>query len=229
MRALITRPRAEAAALAALLGERGIEAVIEPLIEIATGAAVLPEPHRGSGDPVHQRQRGAGVGAGERRAWPAAFRCRRCDGARGAGGGVPPGRERRRRCRRSRLSGRPPTQAARRKAAACRRQRRRRRPRGSARRGGFRGRAGRAVRRQSGGGVDPGDRASDRGRRVRFRLVLFAAHRRDLCPPRRGSRGPGGAALNDRGVDQRGGRRDARPICRSATASSPRSRPRRRL
>jgi uroporphyrinogen-III synthase len=42
MRALITRPRAEAAALAAQLGERGIEAVIEPLIEIATGAAVLP-------------------------------------------------------------------------------------------------------------------------------------------------------------------------------------------
>src|SRR5579864_47160 len=42
MRALITRPRAEAEALAALLGERGIEAVIEPLIEIAHSAAVFP-------------------------------------------------------------------------------------------------------------------------------------------------------------------------------------------
>src|SRR5580704_6305794 len=43
MRALITRPRAEAEALAALLGARGIETVIEPLIEIAHGAAILPE------------------------------------------------------------------------------------------------------------------------------------------------------------------------------------------
>jgi uroporphyrinogen-III synthase len=43
MRALITRPRAEAEALAALLGARGIETVIEPLIEIADGAAILPE------------------------------------------------------------------------------------------------------------------------------------------------------------------------------------------
>jgi uroporphyrinogen-III synthase len=43
MRALITRPRAEAEALAALLAARGIEAVVEPLIEIADGAASLPE------------------------------------------------------------------------------------------------------------------------------------------------------------------------------------------
>ncbi|MFI4949145.1 MAG: uroporphyrinogen-III synthase [Alphaproteobacteria bacterium] len=43
MRALITRPRAEAEVLAALLGERGIEAVIEPLIEIAHGTMALPE------------------------------------------------------------------------------------------------------------------------------------------------------------------------------------------
>ncbi|HXP04463.1 MAG TPA: uroporphyrinogen-III synthase [Stellaceae bacterium] len=43
MRALITRPRAEAEALAVLLGERGIEAVIEPLIEIADGTMALPE------------------------------------------------------------------------------------------------------------------------------------------------------------------------------------------
>jgi len=42
MRALITRPRAEAAALAALLGERGIEAVVEPLIEIVENGAALP-------------------------------------------------------------------------------------------------------------------------------------------------------------------------------------------
>ena len=43
MRALITRPRAEAEALAALLGERGIETVIEPLIEIAHDVAALPD------------------------------------------------------------------------------------------------------------------------------------------------------------------------------------------
>jgi uroporphyrinogen-III synthase len=43
MRALITRPRAEAEALAALLGERGIETVIEPLIEIAHDMAALPD------------------------------------------------------------------------------------------------------------------------------------------------------------------------------------------
>jgi uroporphyrinogen-III synthase len=42
MRALITRPRAEAEGLAALLAERGIEAVIEPLIEIAHGTMALP-------------------------------------------------------------------------------------------------------------------------------------------------------------------------------------------
>src|SRR5258708_25970752 len=43
MRALITRPRAESEGLAALLAERGIEAVIEPLIEIAHSAATLPD------------------------------------------------------------------------------------------------------------------------------------------------------------------------------------------
>lgn len=42
MRALITRPRAESEVLAALLGERGIEAIIEPLIEIADTQAALP-------------------------------------------------------------------------------------------------------------------------------------------------------------------------------------------
>lgn len=43
MRALITRPRAESEALAALLAERGIETVIEPLIEIAHDMAALPD------------------------------------------------------------------------------------------------------------------------------------------------------------------------------------------
>jgi uroporphyrinogen-III synthase len=43
MRALITRPRAEAEVLAALLGARGIETVIEPLIEIAHGAGGMPD------------------------------------------------------------------------------------------------------------------------------------------------------------------------------------------
>jgi uroporphyrinogen-III synthase len=43
MRALITRPRAEAEALATLLAERGIEPVVEPLIEIVERAAVLPD------------------------------------------------------------------------------------------------------------------------------------------------------------------------------------------
>jgi len=42
MRALITRPRAEAEALVVLLGERGIEAVIEPLIAIVENGAALP-------------------------------------------------------------------------------------------------------------------------------------------------------------------------------------------
>lgn len=43
MRALITRPRAEAEPLAALLATRGIEAVIEPLIEIAHDVAAMPD------------------------------------------------------------------------------------------------------------------------------------------------------------------------------------------
>jgi uroporphyrinogen-III synthase len=43
MRALITRPRSEAEGLAALLGERGIDAVIEPLIEIAHSTIALPK------------------------------------------------------------------------------------------------------------------------------------------------------------------------------------------
>jgi uroporphyrinogen-III synthase len=43
MRALVTRPRAEAEALAALLARRGIETVIEPLIEIAASGAALPD------------------------------------------------------------------------------------------------------------------------------------------------------------------------------------------
>jgi uroporphyrinogen-III synthase len=43
MRALVTRPRAEAESLAALLAVRGIEAVIEPLIEIAGTGEGLPD------------------------------------------------------------------------------------------------------------------------------------------------------------------------------------------
>jgi uroporphyrinogen-III synthase len=43
MRALVTRPRAEAEALAALLARRGIETVVEPLIEIAASGAALPD------------------------------------------------------------------------------------------------------------------------------------------------------------------------------------------
>jgi uroporphyrinogen-III synthase len=43
MRALVTRPRAEAAELATLLAERGVEAVIEPLIEIAESSVDLPD------------------------------------------------------------------------------------------------------------------------------------------------------------------------------------------
>jgi uroporphyrinogen-III synthase len=43
MRALVTRPRAEAEALAALLARRGVETVIEPLIEIAASGAALPD------------------------------------------------------------------------------------------------------------------------------------------------------------------------------------------
>jgi uroporphyrinogen-III synthase len=43
MRALVTRPRAEAEALAALLARRGIETVIEPLIAIAASGAALPD------------------------------------------------------------------------------------------------------------------------------------------------------------------------------------------
>src|SRR5579872_4655352 len=43
MRALVTRPRREAETLAALLAERGIEPVIEPLIEIAHDIAAMPD------------------------------------------------------------------------------------------------------------------------------------------------------------------------------------------
>jgi uroporphyrinogen-III synthase len=43
MCALVTRPRAEAAALAAELARRGIDALIEPMIEIVDRAAVLPD------------------------------------------------------------------------------------------------------------------------------------------------------------------------------------------
>lgn len=43
MRALVTRPRHEAAALAALLAERGIDAVIEPMIDIVDRAAAPPD------------------------------------------------------------------------------------------------------------------------------------------------------------------------------------------
>ena len=43
LRVLITRPRDEAAALAARLAERGIASVIEPMIEIAANGAALPE------------------------------------------------------------------------------------------------------------------------------------------------------------------------------------------
>jgi uroporphyrinogen-III synthase len=42
IRALVTRPRHEAEALAALLAERGIDTVLEPLIEITRRAAALP-------------------------------------------------------------------------------------------------------------------------------------------------------------------------------------------
>jgi uroporphyrinogen-III synthase len=43
MRALVTRPRAEAEALAALLAKRGIEAMIEPLMEVAHNSEALPD------------------------------------------------------------------------------------------------------------------------------------------------------------------------------------------
>jgi uroporphyrinogen-III synthase len=43
LRALVTRPRNEAATLAALLAERGVDAVIEPMIEIIDCAAPLPD------------------------------------------------------------------------------------------------------------------------------------------------------------------------------------------
>jgi len=43
MRALITRPRGEAESLAGLLARRGIEAVIEPLIEIINRNTPVPD------------------------------------------------------------------------------------------------------------------------------------------------------------------------------------------
>lgn len=44
MRALITRPRSEAETLAAELARRGIEAIVEPLIEIAVRGVAFAEP-----------------------------------------------------------------------------------------------------------------------------------------------------------------------------------------
>lgn len=43
LRAVVTRPRAEAAGLAAALAERGIEAVVEPLLDIHYRDAAMPE------------------------------------------------------------------------------------------------------------------------------------------------------------------------------------------
>src|SRR6266853_4751178 len=43
MRALVTRPRAEAASLADALGERGIAAIIEPLLDIHYRAEPAPD------------------------------------------------------------------------------------------------------------------------------------------------------------------------------------------
>ena len=43
LRALVTRPRHEAATLAALLAERGIDAVIEPMIDIVNRTTSLPD------------------------------------------------------------------------------------------------------------------------------------------------------------------------------------------
>src|SRR5712691_5591294 len=43
MRALVTRPRAEAASLADALGERGIAAIVEPLLEIYYRDAPSPD------------------------------------------------------------------------------------------------------------------------------------------------------------------------------------------
>jgi uroporphyrinogen-III synthase len=43
MRALVTRPRSEAATLAALLARHGIASVIEPMIEIATTDTAMPD------------------------------------------------------------------------------------------------------------------------------------------------------------------------------------------
>jgi uroporphyrinogen-III synthase len=43
MRVLITRPRAEAEALAALLAGRGIEAIVEPMMEIAPAPDATPD------------------------------------------------------------------------------------------------------------------------------------------------------------------------------------------
>ena len=43
LRALVTRPRHEAATLAALLAERGIDAVMEPMIDIVDRAAAPPD------------------------------------------------------------------------------------------------------------------------------------------------------------------------------------------
>ena len=43
MRVLVTRPRSAATTLAVLLAKRGIDAVIEPMIDIVDRAARLPD------------------------------------------------------------------------------------------------------------------------------------------------------------------------------------------
>src|ERR1700733_7188459 len=118
MRALVTRPRAEAEALAALLARRGIEMVIEPLIEIEASGAVLPD-----------------------LAGAQAVLCTSATGARAlarASGerGVPAfaGREPRRRCRGSCATGAASVAARGRATTAHRRQRDGGRSRGIARR-----------------------------------------------------------------------------------------------
>ena len=43
LRALVTRPREEAGSLAAALVERGVDTVIEPMMEIHYRAAAMPD------------------------------------------------------------------------------------------------------------------------------------------------------------------------------------------
>ena len=210
MRALVTRPRAEAEALAALLAARGIETVIEPLIEIAAergGVARSGMASRPSCAP-------APMGCGRwRRPAPNA-------GCRSSRSATPP---RRGRGPKGSAASRAPaamstispiwcaaSAAASREAVACRRQRRCRRScRGASRRKGSRSSGRCSTRRSPAAALTVTDGAIDRRRRVRFRAVLFAAHRGDLRPPGRGSGGRRGPAPDGGGVDQRGGRRDA--------------------